>query len=241
MSWNRGAPYGGGGMGFAVPPVTPMIRRILWTLGIAFAVQWILLARFAAGSWLLGELVLSPAGVLHGHLWQLFTYALLHGGLWHLLMNMLGIWMFGGDVERLFGSRRLLVYFVLCVAGGGLAHVLVAFLSGNPSGVIGASGGVLGLVLAFALFYPDRMVFIFPLPFPIRARTMAIAYMVLDLWGAIQANRGGGIAHFAHLGGALTGFLVITWWRGWGPTLAALGIRRRRRIRIVRDDRDPWH
>ncbi len=240
MSWNRGAPIGGGGMSFAFPPVTPMIRRILWTLGIAFALQWIVLYPFL-GRWTVDRwLALTPAGVLHGYAWQLVTYALLHGGLWHLLMNMLGIWMFGGDVERLFGSRRLLVYFVVCVVGGGLAHVLVGLLVGNPVGVIGASGGVLGIVLAFALFYPDRMVFIFPLPFPIRARTMALIYMVLDLWGAVSAA-GGGIAHFAHLGGALAGFLYIGWWRGWGPTLAALGIRRRRRFRVVRDDRDPWH
>ncbi len=228
-------------MTLAFPPVTPMIRRILWTLGIAFALQWIVLYPFL-GKWTVDAwFALSPVGVLHGYAWQLVTYALLHGGLMHLLMNMLGIWMFGGDVERLFGSRRLLVYFVLCVVGGGVTHVLVGLLAGNPVGVIGASGGVLGLVLAFALFYPDRMVFIFPLPFPIRARTMALIYMVLDLWGAIQGNPGGGIAHFAHLGGALTGFLYIAAWRGWGPTLAAIGIRRRRRFRVVRDDRDPWH
>ena len=225
-------------MTLAFPPVTPMIRRILWTLGIAFALQWLVLVHVAHGR-LLEPLVLTPQGVLHGQVWRLVTYALLHGGLGHLLMNMLGIWMFGGDVERLFGSRRLLVYFVVCVVGGGIAHVLVGLLAGSPVGVIGASAGVLGVVLAFALFFPDRRVFIFPLPFPIRARTMALIYMVLDLWGAVGTH-GGNIAHVAHLGGALTGFLYIAWLRGWGPTLAALGIRRRR-FRVVRDPRDPWH
>ncbi len=228
MSYYRGVP-GGGGPTFAAPPVTPMVRRILIVLAATFFVQ-VLLGKagfFFFERWL--RLDLASTGYLA--LWQLVTYALLHGGLWHLLMNALGLWMLGGEVERYLGSRGFLQYFVASVVGGGVLHTLFALFSQRPQPVIGASAGVLGLVLAYAMFFPQRQLFIFPLPFPIRARTFALIFGAIDLFGAIDANPGDGIAHFAHLGGMAGGYLYIrlVLRRGGGGGFG--GFRRKPRFR----------
>jgi membrane associated rhomboid family serine protease len=208
----------------ALPPFTPMIRRILWTLGIVFAVQVVL--RFVApgvAEGLIDVFGLSPEFRVRPDappiaLWQLVTYSLLHGGFWHVVLNGLGIWMFGGDVERVLGSRGFLRYFVICVIGGALAVVVGGLLTEGRAQVIGASGGVLGLVLAFAMFFPERQVFIFPIPFPLPAWVMAAIYALLNLYGALTPESSG-ISYAAHLGGLAAGYLYLkgfikpgSWW-----------------------------
>ncbi|UCF67023.1 MAG: rhomboid family intramembrane serine protease [Acidobacteriota bacterium] len=243
MSFQRG-PYGGG-VNIAFPPVTPMVRQLLWALGIAFAIQ-VLLEETGFGA-IVAWLALRPAYVFP-FVWQLVTYALLHGGLTHLLFNMLGLWMFGGDVERLLGSRAFLRYCLVCVVGGALAHVVLGLLVQGPSpAVIGASGGVLGVVLAFALLFPHRQIFLFPLPVPLRARTVAILFAAIDLYGAIRANpiQGGGIAHSAHLGGMLAGYLYLKGFIRPGGWLSGFKRRfgsRRDGFRVIDGDRrDIFH
>lgn len=227
MSFYRGGSDAGGGMQIAVPPVTPMVKNLLIVLAAAFLVQT-LLVKTGFGSVVAWLSLYPPAVVSYFALWQLVTYALLHGGVWHLAMNCLGLWMLGGDVERFLGSRGFLKYFVICVFGGGLLHTLFGLLSAQPRPVIGASAGVLGIVLAFAMFFPQRQLFIFPLPFPIRARTFALIFGAIELFSAIDANPGDSIAHFAHLGGMAAGYLYIKFFLRRGGGGGTFGLFRTR-------------
>ncbi len=248
MPYQRG-PYGGAQVTLAFPPFTPMVRRILWVLGVAFVLEktiqlvwpplaYYLLAVFALDPQLRIRLIdvpLTPPGVA---LWQLLTYALLHGGLLHILFNGLGVWMFGGDVERVLGSRGFLRFFVVCVLGGGVAVVIGGLLSGSLAPVIGASGGVMGLLLAFAMFFPERRVFIFPIPVPVPAWLMALIFGLLTVYGAMFQGASK-VAYAAHLGGLVVGYLYL---RGFiKPGAWTNMFRRRRSFRVVPGERrDPF-
>lgn len=248
MSSFRRGPYAGGGVQLALPPFTPMVKRVLWTLGIAFAVQVVLgfVARdMAAG--LVDIFGLDPqirvrrAGAESPPIavWQLVTYALLHDprSIWHLLMNALGIWMFGGDVEKVLGSRGFLRYFVVCVIGGAVAVIVGGFLTQSPAQVIGASGGVLGLVLGYAMFFPERQVFIFPIPFPLPAWVMAAIYALLNVWGALVPGASG-ISYAAHLGGLAAGYLYLKGFIKPGSWSGFFRRRRKSAFRVI-DGRRP--
>lgn len=135
--------------------------------------------------------------------WQLVTYAFLHGGLSHLLFNMLGLYMFAPDVERLVGSRFFAFFYVAAVIAAGLLHLLV-----TPVAVVGASGGLFGVLLAFGWYFPHRRVMLLIPPIPMSARTLVVVFAVVELFfGVTQTNAG--VAHFAHLGGMLGGWLMI--------------------------------
>ena len=145
--------------------------------------------------------------------WQLVTYSFLHGNLMHLLFNMLALYMFGSDIERVFGQRRFTIYYFVCVVSAALAQLGVAAL-GNwpPYPTIGASGGVFGLLLAFGLYFPRRMVMLIFPPIPMPAWLFVTLYGGLELFlGVAGSNEG--VAHFAHLGGMLGGYLFIRTWR----------------------------
>lgn len=245
MSSYYRSPYSGGG-GFALPTVTPMVKRLIWVLAVCFFVQTIvefLLNNPAPTLWLGLSL---PMVLERFAYWQFVTYGFLHGDLLHLIFNLLGLWMFGGDVERLLGSRGFLRYLLICVAGGGLVYILVALWTQSPAPVVGVSAGILGLVVAFAVFFPDREMFLFPLPFPIKARTIALIFGAMDLYSAIvTTSRGGTVgsggrvtAFTAHLGGMLIGLLYLQLFvrRGGGGIKLPFG--RRRPFRVVHGDRD---
>jgi membrane associated rhomboid family serine protease len=153
--------------------------------------------------------------------WQLVTYSFLHGGWMHLGFNMLALWMFGGDLERVWGARRMALAYFASVVIGGLAQLLVSGMSGSGGGpVIGASAGVFGILLAFALVFPNRTIIpLFP-PIPMPARIFVLLYAVLELVLGVTGTQVG-VAHFAHLGGLLGGWLVYRYgrsrpgrWRG---------------------------
>ena len=143
--------------------------------------------------------------------WQLLTYGFLHGNLTHLAFNMFGLWMFGQDLERLWGSKRFLNYFLVCVVGAGFIQLLVAGLQGGLYPTVGASGGLFGLLLAYGLTFPNRIVVpLFP-PIPMRAITFVIVFGLLELYLGVSGGAPG-IANFAHLGGMLFGFLMLRFW-----------------------------
>jgi len=152
--------------------------------------------------------------------WQLLTYGLLHGGFAHLFFNMLALYMFGADVERTFGERRYLFFVLFSVFGAGLVQLAVvtatASLDGGVFPTVGASGGVFGVLLAFGMLFPDRRVMLLIPPIPMKARTLVIAYGLLELFLGVTGTRSG-IAHFAHLGGMLFAFGLIQYWRGRWP------------------------
>ena len=143
--------------------------------------------------------------------WQLLSYAFLHGGPMHLLLNLFGLWMFGMPVERALGSRRFLLFFTVCTLGAAGAQILVAKLGGGVAPTIGASGGVLGLLPAFALLYPRaRVQLLFP-PVNLRAPVFVLVFGVVELLLGVT-NTLPGIAHFAHLGGMFAGSFLLLYW-----------------------------
>jgi membrane associated rhomboid family serine protease len=147
--------------------------------------------------------------------WQLVTYGFLHGSLTHLLFNMLALYMFGGDIERLLGQRRYLIYYFVCVIGAAIAQVAVlGIMNRPPVPTVGASGGVFGLLLAFGLAFPHRkLMLVFP-PIPMPAWLFVTLYGLLELYLGITGS-GQGVAHFAHLGGMAAGsLLLVHWMRG---------------------------
>jgi len=149
--------------------------------------------------------------------WQLVSYAFLHGSFLHLLFNMFALYMFGGAIEQVFGSRRYLAYYAVCVISAGLTQLLFAWMTGGIYPTVGASGGVFGLLLAYALYFPNnRVMLLFP-PIPMPARVFVLVYAVIELvMGATGVQSG--VAHFAHLGGMIGGFIMLRYWRGGGPT-----------------------
>lgn len=150
-------------------------------------------------------------------LWQLVTYSFLHGGLGHLFFNMLALYMFGSEVERLFGPRFYLQYYFASVVSAALCHlVFVAWAGGPPVPTVGASGGVYGLLLAYGVFFPRRTVMLLFPPIPMPARVFVTLFAAIELWFGVTGTASG-IAHFAHLGGMLGGFLMIQHRRGKFP------------------------
>lgn len=144
--------------------------------------------------------------------WQLVSYGFLHGGLNHIFFNMFGLWMFGRDLERLMGAKRFIVYYMTCVIGAGVVQLTVAWLQGGIYPTVGASGGVFGLLLAYAMAFPNRTVMLLFPPIPMKAKFFVLAYGLLELYLGLS-GRAPGIANFAHLGGMLFGFLLLLRWR----------------------------
>jgi membrane associated rhomboid family serine protease len=151
--------------------------------------------------------------------WQLVTYAFLHGSFGHIFFNMLGLYMFGGAIEQVFGARRYVAYYLVCVLSAGLTQLVFAAISGGIYPTVGASGGVFGLLLAYAIYFPhNRVMLIFP-PIPMPARVFVVIYALIELVLGVTGTQEG-VAHFAHLGGMLGGWVMLRRWRapragGW--------------------------
>ncbi len=144
--------------------------------------------------------------------WQLLTYGFLHGNLPHIFFNMFALWMFGRDLENTMGTRRFLTYYLTCVVGAGIVQLIVAQIQGGLYPTVGASGGVFGILLAYGMAFPNRMVvLIFP-PIPLRAKYFVILFGLFELYLGFS-GRQPGVANFAHLGGMLFGFLLIRYWK----------------------------
>jgi len=154
-------------------------------------------------------------GQSYFHWWQIITYAFLHStdNITHLLFNMLGLWMFGAEVERYVGPRRLLACYFASVVTAALSQLFIPMLFGSPpAATIGASGGVFGLLLAYAFLFPRRKVIPLIPPIPMPAWLFATFYAGVELFLGVTGTLSG-IAHFAHLGGMVGGALVIMQWR----------------------------
>jgi membrane associated rhomboid family serine protease len=181
-----------------VPPVT---------LALLAANIGVFLLQMSGGAGLVQSFALWPGSGFAP--WQLVTYSFLHGGIPHLLFNMLGLYMFGPDIERLFGSRFFLFYYFAAVLAAALLHLAITIGLGGPQvPTVGASGGLYGLLLAFGWYFPHRRVMLLIPPIPMSARTLVVVFAVVELFfGVTQTNAG--VAHFAHLGGMLGGWLMI--------------------------------
>lgn len=203
-------------MSIDLPPVT---RALLIANVAIFLLQQLfpepMLIHFAL--WPMGSVGLEQGGAVGFQFWQLVTYGFLHGSLQHLLFNMLALWMFGGAIENLFGSRPFAFYYLACVVGAAIAQLMVIqFITNDFYPTLGASGGVFGLLLAFGMMFPhQRIMLLFP-PIPMPAWVFVTGYGVIELILGVTGSQEG-VAHFAHLGGMAAGFLIIQYWRGRLP------------------------
>jgi len=166
------------------------------------------------GLWPLSSTALEAPGLSTGFLpWQVVTYSFLHGNEIHILVNMLGLFMFGSEVERVLGQQRYLIYYFVSVLTAALAQLVMSALSpGPPYPTVGASGGVFGLLLAYGMFFPRRIVMLIFPPIPMPAWLFVIVYAALELYLGVTGTQAG-VAHFAHLGGMLGGFIMLRYWR----------------------------
>jgi membrane associated rhomboid family serine protease len=168
---------------------------------------------------------------------QLISYMFMHGGLTHLFFNMFAVWMFGRILEQIWGPKRFLFYYIACGIGAGLVQELVQYIQYvvelsaydkvdmgnglilsmqqylNEMNTVGASGAVYAILLAFGMLFPNEKMFIIPFPFPIKAKFFVAGYAVIELMEGIANNPTDNVAHFAHLGGMIFGFLLIIYWR----------------------------
>ena len=215
-----------------IPVVT---KNLLLVNIIAFVATWILQLRGLDLNDLLGLHFFMAADF---QVWQLLTYMFLHSGFTHILFNMFALWMFGVVIENVWGPKKFLFYYISCGVGAGIMQEIAQFFSFyftisaqdptvgfgelfaighqlstqlNGWTTIGASGAVYAILLAFGMIFPNERIFIFPLPIPIKAKLFVMFYVAIDLFSAMSSS-GDNVAHMAHLGGMLFGYLMIRYW-----------------------------
>jgi membrane associated rhomboid family serine protease len=199
--------------------ITPGVKLIVLVCTGVFVVQQLtlLLGGQTPYNWILKWFALIPAAITHlfpPRIWQLFTYIFLHGPLFHLLINMLMLWMFGRDLELIWGKRKFLNFFVLCGVGAGLIELVVktipVFFGREPSLVptIGASGAIFGILMANAVLFPDRRIWLIPLPVTIPMRPYVAVMAAIEFFGTLGIG-GDNVAHICHLGGMLVAYIYL--------------------------------
>lgn len=246
-------------LGLQAPRVSPGVAKLLWAFAICFVIQKI--ASVFLGWNVEAWLGFSPEGLFSGYIWQPLTYPFLHGGLFHLLINLASLYLFGSELERLWGTRRFLSFFALCSVGGAVLQTLVwlialpldsefaATVGAIP--IVGASGGLYGLLVAFGVLYGRATLLAF-FVIPIQARYFVMILAGIEVYSAVFHSQSG-VAHLVHLGGLVAGFALLKW---RGPHLKGGGgggggffrsrkkvmdreeLRRRLQI-IVNNDKEP--
>ena len=224
----------------AVPPV---VARLI-ALNVAVYVLQSL-----TGDWAVREFALFPALVQQGEIWRLFTYQFLHGGLLHLALNMFALWMVGSELAQRWGTNFFLRYYFLCAVGGGILVTLARLGAYSPT--VGASGATYGILMAYAMWFPNRQVYLY-FVLPIRVRYLMFFLIVFELTQAMQST-GTGIAHAAHLGGMGFGYAYLRWkgvdgfkpfspatMRRWRKQVDRIRLRKQMRNRGW-NDRDTLH
>ena len=196
---------------FQTPPVVKNL--IIINLLIYMAMALIPEARLFLGHF--GGLQVGPRVLGYDfHAYQFITYMFLHANFEHIFFNMFALWMFGRTLEYDLGSRRFLIYYMVCGIGAALIQAGIATAMGQPMALVGASGAVMGLLLAFGVMYPNAVIMLLIPPIPMKAKWFVIIYAVIELflgWRGV-----GNVAHFAHVGGMLWGYLLLLWWRRRG-------------------------
>jgi membrane associated rhomboid family serine protease len=211
--------FGNSGVGGMFPPV---IKGLLIANIAVFLLQHFLIGTLTFNGIPLGaffvkyfalwqinlENLIPFSGDYQFYPWQLISYQFMHADFWHLFMNMFALWMFGSELEQNWGPKRFLTYYLLAGIGAAIIHMIVTPLLGNEiRPTVGASGAVYGLLLAFGMTFPNRSIFMFPLFIPIPAKYFVMIFAGIELMNGVGGSSG--IAHFAHLGGALTGFILL--------------------------------
>jgi len=236
------------------PAVSPFVKAlVIANVSIWFLLILVIQQFFLNSPYIFQFLGLVPDGFLSGYLWQPFTYMFIHAsGIFHILFNMVVLWMFGSELERLWGSRFFLVYYLTCGVGAALIYCTVlivvtlftgeVLLTGVP--VVGSSGAVFGLMLAYGLIFKDRILYVMMI-FPMKARTFIYFLAGIEILSVLSSGLGGPVANLAHLGGLVTGMLFLISWKNWHDISAWVKRRKPYRLHVIRsedmEDRRRWH
>jgi len=217
-----------------VDPFPPVIKNLIIINALVYIAQLMLDKQFD----LTAKLGLWPVESSHFNPYQVFTHMFTHSPqiIFHILFNMFTLWMFGRVLENVWGAKRFLFFYLACGIGAALAHLAVDYfqykevimaikdldlqgrtelankLRDMPVYAVGASGAVMGVMAAFAYLFPNTELYIMLIPIPVKAKWAILGLIAIDLFGGITPTRGDNIAHFAHLGGALTGFIIVLIW-----------------------------
>lgn len=217
--------------GFSFPPV---IRNLV----IINVIVW-LVETTVGGAGFINLFSLHDVRSSEFRFFQYFTYMFLHdpGGFTHILFNMFALWMFGSVLENYWGSRRFLNFYLICGVGAAFIYSAVMYFHngsllndlGQSAGgdltqyeylrsrildepILGASGAIFGVLVAFGYTFPNTEMIIIPIPFPVKAKYLVVGYIIIELFAGVSNRSGDNVAHFAHLGGALVGFIIVRMW-----------------------------
>jgi membrane associated rhomboid family serine protease len=215
----------GQSISFSFPPFTGWVKRIIIACAAIFLLELVARRVFHVDlGWVDEWFALIPVFVMRGEIWQLVTYSLLHANFSHVFFNMLTLWFIGGYLENDWGSRRFIECYTFCVVGAALVTIGVSythFLGANPTiATLGASGGIFGLLMAFGILYADQEMYLFPLPFRIKAKYLVGIWVLVAIVAVFEPSQGG-VAVFAHLGGLLFGYLWVKFMPSRGMSYAA--------------------
>jgi membrane associated rhomboid family serine protease len=195
----------------------PVVKNLLIINVIFYLATYVIFPRLELIRWL--SLFYPESPLFHPY--QFLTYMFMHGGFTHILFNMLGLWMFGTEIESYWGPKKFLTYYIICGLGAAIFHTAITYVQihfgGAPleeffaSPMLGASGAVYGILIAYAMMFPDRKLLMLFFPVPIKAKYMVIIWVAIEFFSGIGGSDN--VAHFAHLGGMLTGFILISIWK----------------------------
>ena len=190
-----------------MPPIPPITKALMLICTALFCISLFVPLPFWFALWPLDSGRFMP--------WQVLSYAFLHGGVGHLFFNMLGLWMFGSELERLWGQKRYINFLLAGALAAAASQIVFTLVTGSMAPTVGASGALYALLLAFGMLFPNRTIMpLFP-PIPMKAKTFVLIFGGLEL--LLGLSGASGVAHFAHLGGMLGGWLMIRYWRGQAP------------------------
>ena len=226
--------------------ITPAVKVIVLANAIVFVIQTLasILLRDNPGFWVFGRIswldynfgLVPYEFVFRGRLWQPFTYMFLHGGLMHILINMLILWMFGRDLEMTWGKKRFYSYYFACGIGAGLIEVIVKLIlsihgtARSDIPTIGASGAIFGVLIANAVLFPDRQIWLIPFPITIAMRPYVAVMAAIEFFCTLGSS-GDGVAHICHLGGMLVGYIYLRRGSFWFRSRNLISDWKRRRLK----------
>ena len=193
----------------------PIIKNLLFInalffLATAYLFRDRLFFEGYEGYGLTGVLGLWPIGHENFRPYQIFTHMFTHANFGHIFFNMFSLWMFGRTLEAVWGPKKFLLFYLICGVGAAAAHLAVQYITGGGSFAVGASGAIMGVMVAFAYLFPNTELYIY-MAIPVKAKWVIMAYVAFDLFGGL-GRTSSGIAHWAHLGGAATGFILVYLW-----------------------------
>jgi len=202
-----------------MPPIPPITQALILINVAVFCLD------IALNKMLSAYFALWPVNSPFFLPWQVVSYGFLHGSFMHLFFNMFGIYMFGSELERIWGPKRYMQFFGASVLTAAVAQLVISMMTGSTNPTVGASGGLFGLLLAFGMMFPNRTIMpLFP-PIPMKAKVFVAVYGGIELFLGVTGTQSG-VAHFAHLGGMLGGWLMLRYWRGQPPFGGRKGPRR---------------